>query len=70
MAIAELVILAEWVSAEKLPGDKKQDNPGRTTYKVVEILKDPKPLLIATKEVVIEEYQAGKPGEQAVLFGW
>lgn len=69
IADGDAMVLGAWVSAEKLPGDGNQVNPGRTTYRIMEILKDSKSLLTETREVVIEEHQSGNPGDQAILFG-
>ena len=62
---ADAAVLAKWVSAKRrhpsVVDNDHQGQPGQTTYKVLEVVKDAKETVKNKKEVIVEQYLTGKP---------
>ena len=70
---ADAVVLTKWVSAVKAkPRDKDDDEAAqfaKTTYKIVEVVKNAGGKVKKETEIVLPEYRPGKPGDLAMLLG-
>ncbi len=70
---ADAVVLAKWVFAVKAkPKDKDDDEAAqlaKTTYKIVEVVKNVGGKVKKETEIVLPEYRPGKPGDLAMLLG-
>jgi hypothetical protein len=64
-AKADAAVLVEWVSGVKPKGDQ----PGSTTFRIVEVTRTPFKSLDKGKEITIERYRAAKKGDLSVLLG-
>ena len=68
---ADAVVLGEWVSDTKQPHRSPDDtNPGPSTYKILEVVKDVKKTLTNTTEVTLKYYYGGIPGEIVLFLGF
>lgn len=65
IASADVVILGEWVSAQKLPG-----NAGPTTFHITEVIKDSTNKFTKTGRFDFAGNEAGKPGDLAMFLGY
>jgi hypothetical protein len=63
MASEDAVVVVKWVSAKPV-----RNHSGSTTYKVIEIIKDPKEIA-KTSEIILEQYYISEPGELSLLTG-
>ncbi|MGQ0633837.1 MAG: hypothetical protein ACT4QC_04445 [Planctomycetaceae bacterium] len=64
-AKADAAVLVEWVSAE-MP---KQEKPGHTVWKIVQAAKAPSASIAKGREITLDRFRAGKPGDRALVFG-
>lgn len=70
---ADAVALVKWISTQKAkPKSEDGDTPAqlaKTTYEVVEVVKNSGDSLKEKSEIVLPEYHPGKAGDLAMLFG-
>ena len=70
---ADAVVLAKWVKAVKAkPRDKQDDEAAqfaKTTYQVVQVVKNAGGKVKKETEIVVPDYRPGKPGDLAMLLG-
>ncbi|MFN0052585.1 MAG: hypothetical protein ACKV0T_10355 [Planctomycetales bacterium] len=62
---ADAAVLVKWVGGE-MP---KAEQPGSTTYEIVEAPRTPFKSVAKGKKITLERYRAGKKGSLALLFG-
>lgn len=70
---ADAVALVKWVSAQKAKTKSEEEIPAtqlaKTTYEIVEVVKNSNGAIKKGGEIVLPEYRAGKAGDLAMLFG-
>ncbi len=70
---ADAVVLAKWIKAVKAKPKGSEDDEAaqfaKTTYQVVEVVKNAGGKVKKETEIVVPDYRPGKPGDLAMLLG-